>query len=74
LDSLKQELEYSRKVAQYDSSYQTKVFIDSVKVFTVQNQLADEIQDSMEPNHGWVWFTVCIGLSATILTIISIAE
>lgn len=74
LDSLKLELEYSRKLAHYDSSAQSKVFIDSIKVVTAQNQLAEDVRDSMEPNKGWVWFTVCIGLSATAMTIITLAD
>jgi len=74
LDSLTLELEYSRRVAHYDSTHNSKVFEDSIKVEVAKEKLADEIEDSMEPNHGWVWFTVCIGVSATVMSIITLAD
>lgn len=74
LDSLKLELEYSRRMVEHDSTYASKVFEDSIKVAVVQGQYANDIEDSMEPNRGWVWFTVCIGLTATVMSIVTIAD
>lgn len=74
LDSLKREWEYSRRMAQTDSSYAVKAFEDSIRVQVAEEDFADEIEDSMEPNHGWVWFTACIGVTATVMSIIMIAD
>ena len=74
VESLQKQLEHSRIVFRQDSTYATKVFEDSIRVEIAKAQLADEIEESMEPNGGGVWFTICIGVSATILSIIAITQ
>ena len=73
LDSLILELEYSRRVLEYDPSYAIKVYEDSLRVEVAREQFADEVEDSMEPNKGWLIMTVSIGITAMGLFIISLA-